>query len=83
MIIKVDHLFPEGLVGPGEEVRLVREPGNAYDRNAVQVKNIGGTQVGHLPRNVAAKLAPLMDRGIIAVEGVMHEGNSTFFRASL
>ena len=35
----------EGLVGTGEEVLLVREPHNRYDRNAIQVKNIGGTQV--------------------------------------
>ncbi|KAI0690203.1 SNF2 family N-terminal domain-containing protein [Cerioporus squamosus] len=48
---------------------------NPYDRNAIQVKNIGGTQVGHIPRNVAAKLAPLMDSNLITVEGVMHEGN--------
>ncbi|PCH43964.1 hypothetical protein WOLCODRAFT_133049 [Wolfiporia cocos MD-104 SS10] len=67
--------YYKGLVGVGEEVRLVREPHNNYDRNAIQVKNIGGTQVGHVPRNVAAKLAPLMDKSLVTVEGVMHEGN--------
>ena len=44
-------------------------------RNAIKVENIGGSQVGHIPRNIAAKLAPLMDRREITVEGVMHEGN--------
>ncbi|TFK94573.1 hypothetical protein K466DRAFT_509225 [Polyporus arcularius HHB13444] len=67
--------YYKGLVGPGEEVILARQPHNQYDRNAIQVKNIGGTQVGHIPRNVAAKLAPLIDSGLITVEGVMHEGN--------
>ncbi|EMD31673.1 hypothetical protein CERSUDRAFT_88802 [Gelatoporia subvermispora B] len=75
--------YYKGLVGPGEEVRLVREPHNKYDRNAIQVKNIGHVQVGHVPRNVAAKLAPLMDRNVVTVEGVMHEGNLTGFSYSL
>ena len=44
-------------------------------RNAIRVENIGRTQVGHIPRNIAAKLAPLMDRGEVTVEGVMLEGN--------
>ncbi|KAI0702988.1 SNF2 family N-terminal domain-containing protein [Cerioporus squamosus] len=72
-IVGVRHY--KGMVGPGEEVILARQPQNPYDRNAIQVKNIGGTQVGHIPRNVAAKLAPLMDSNLITVEGVMHEGN--------
>jgi hypothetical protein len=44
-------------------------------RNAVQVNNIGQTQVGHVPRQVASKLAPLLDRRLINVEGVIHDGN--------
>lgn len=64
-----------GLVGPGEEVLLIREPTNPYDRNAIQVKNISRVQVGHIPRGVAAKLAPLMDQKLITVEGVINDGN--------
>ncbi|TFK44820.1 SNF2 family N-terminal domain-containing protein [Crucibulum laeve] len=67
--------YYEGLVGPGEEVLLVREPHNKYDRNAIQVKNIGHTQVGHLPRQVASKLAPLLDRHAVTVEGIINDGN--------
>lgn len=85
-----------GLVGPGEEVLLVREPQNRFDRyrdlfyyhtpilpkqsfrNAIQVKNIAHVQVGHLPRNVVAKLAPLLDRRAIAVEGVINDGNCNY-----
>ncbi|KZT67187.1 hypothetical protein DAEQUDRAFT_407067 [Daedalea quercina L-15889] len=67
--------YYEGLVGAGEEVRLLREPQNKFDRNAIQVMNIGGTQVGHVKREFAARLAPLLDQGLITVEGVMQEGN--------
>ncbi|KAF8893981.1 SNF2 family N-terminal domain-containing protein [Infundibulicybe gibba] len=66
-----------GLVGSGEAVMLVREPANPYDRNAIQVKNIGNTQVGHLPRTVVSKLAPLLDQKLVTVEGIMTEGNLT------
>lgn len=45
------------------------------ERNAIQVKNIGGAQVGHIPKNVASQLAPLLDQKLVTVEGVMHEGN--------
>jgi len=59
------------MVGPSEEVTLVREPHNRHDRNAIQVLNISGQQVGHLSRNVVEKLAPLIDRNLIAVEGLI------------
>ncbi|KAF8161207.1 SNF2 family N-terminal domain-containing protein [Crassisporium funariophilum] len=67
--------YYKGMVGSGEEVFLVREPQNPYDRNAIQVKNISRIQVGHLPRNVATKLAPLLDRKAVTVEGVINDGN--------
>jgi hypothetical protein len=47
-------------------------------RNAIAVQNIGSTQVGHIPRQTAAKLAPLIDAGLITVEGTMNEGNCKF-----
>ena len=49
-------------------------------RNAIAVQNIGRTQVGHIPREMAAKLAPHMDAGLITVEGTMNEGNCKFPR---
>lgn len=89
------------MVGPGEEVLLVREPQNQYDkyvcplfhrwkfiraliilRNAIQVKNISCVQVGHLPRTVACKLAPLLDRQAVTVEGVINDGNSAYLFTS-
>lgn len=39
------------------------------------VRNIAGDQVGHLSRNIVARLSPLMDTGSIKVEGVMKDGN--------
>ncbi len=47
-------------------------------RNAIAVQNIGRVQVGHIPRQMAAKLAPHMDAGLITVEGTMSEGNCEF-----
>ncbi|KAG5648541.1 hypothetical protein DXG03_003152 [Asterophora parasitica] len=44
-------------------------------RNAIQVKNIGQTQVGHLPAKLAVKLAPLLDQHLVTVEGVINDGN--------
>ncbi|KAJ1306199.1 hypothetical protein OPQ81_010908 [Rhizoctonia solani] len=67
--------YYDGLVAPGEQVALVREPTNKYDRNAIQVMNIGLRQVGHIPRQTAANLAPLIDRELILVEGTMNDGN--------
>jgi SWI/SNF-related matrix-associated actin-dependent regulator of chromatin subfamily A3 len=49
-------------------------------RNAIAVQNIGRTQVGHIPRQMAAKLAPHMDADLITVEGTMNEGNCKFPR---
>lgn len=54
-----------------------------YLRNAIQVKNISRVQVGHLPRNIASKLAPLLDRQAVTVEGVINDGNSTYLQTTL
>ncbi|KAG6845916.1 hypothetical protein H0H87_000722 [Tephrocybe sp. NHM501043] len=69
--------YYKGLVGPGEQVALIREPTNRFDKNAIQVMNISQVQVGHIPRKVAEKLAPLLDRRRVNVEGVIKDGNLT------
>ncbi|GAW25081.1 putative RAD5-like protein [Rosellinia necatrix] len=68
--------YYDGIVTPGESILCCREPSNAYDRNAVRVDNIMGSQVGHLPRNLVEKLAPYLDRGEIVLDGVLngHKG---------
>lgn len=50
-------------------VDLVREPGNAYDRNALAAK-VGGELVGYLGREFAAQLAPALDKHRIQVARV-------------
>lgn len=51
----------------GLPVALVREPGNEYDENAVEVHlpvlGRRASMIGHVPADLAAKLAPSMDRG--------------------
>jgi hypothetical protein len=47
----------------GERLRLVREPNNQYDPCAVAVHRLTGEQLGYLSRDVAAEIAPRLDRG--------------------
>eukprot|EP00698_Gefionella_okellyi_P006269 TRINITY_DN15654_c0_g1_i1.p1 TRINITY_DN15654_c0_g1~~TRINITY_DN15654_c0_g1_i1.p1 ORF type:complete len:931 (-),score=182.33 TRINITY_DN15654_c0_g1_i1:60-2561(-) len=60
-----------GIVTSGENVTLQRQPDNAYDSNAIRAMNILGHQVGHLPREVAAVLAKMLDDKLIRVEGTI------------
>jgi hypothetical protein len=53
----------DGVVSKREQLRLVREPLNPYDRNAIRVDNQSREQVGHVSRQQASVLAPLLDRG--------------------
>jgi hypothetical protein len=46
----------------GAPIQLVRNPDNVYDSNAIEVR-LGGTMLGHLAKEVAARLAPEMDNG--------------------
>lgn len=46
---------------PGEKVKLVRDPDNQYDSNAIAVVNGSGIRVGHISKDSAAKLAKTMD----------------------
>lgn len=43
-------------------MKLCREHDNIYDRNAIRIDNLRGQKVGHIKKESAAKLAPLMDR---------------------
>ena len=52
--------YYDGYATIGEQVMVKREPGNPYDSNAIRINNVHGTQIGHIPRNLAAKLAPYM-----------------------
>ena len=46
---------------PGRKLVLRREPGNAHDANAIAVTTEAGEQLGYVPRELAAELAPELD----------------------
>lgn len=72
--------YYHGTVNNREMVRLIREPHNAYDRNAIRVENMRGEQVGHVERYKACHLAPLIDDGSAAMEGIVPRGSKNVFR---
>ncbi|KAL4890056.1 SNF2 family N-terminal domain-containing protein [Aspergillus ambiguus] len=63
--------YYSGYATIGEHVILKREPSNQYDSNAIRVDNVMGAQIGHIPRNMASKLAKYMDSKDLLVEGVL------------
>ncbi len=67
-IVGVDYY--DGIRGAfGRRVRLVRNPENPHDPNAIAVLNPEGIQAGYLPRTDAAIFAPLMDEGRVRLVG--------------
>jgi hypothetical protein len=48
---------------PGQPLTLRRDTGNPHDANAIAVHVAGGEQVGWVPRDLAADLAPSIDAG--------------------
>ncbi len=44
-------------------VFLKRNPVNQYDSNAIEV-HVDGNMVGHIPKDIAARIAPIMDTGV-------------------
>ncbi|KAL4980203.1 SNF2 family N-terminal domain-containing protein [Aspergillus desertorum] len=63
--------YYRGTATIGEHVVLKREPHNHYDGNAIRVDNVMGAQIGHIPRNMAAKLATYLDNKLLVVEGIL------------
>lgn len=47
----------------GQPAYLVRDRGNRYSRNAVEVRTASGHQIGFVPEDDAQDLAPLLDSG--------------------
>lgn len=73
--------YYNGIVSRKEQVSLVREPNNPYDRNAIRVENIRGEQVGHIPRRAAEHLSPMLDRGVLNhIAGVVTSGESNKYQ---
>lgn len=48
---------------PGRPLVLRRDTGNEHDANAIAVDLPGGEQLGFVPRELAAELAPRLDAG--------------------
>ncbi|KAH7132502.1 SNF2 family N-terminal domain-containing protein [Dendryphion nanum] len=69
--------YYQGYADVGEKLIVQREPHNQYDKNAIRALNLGGDQIGHIPRTVAQKLAPYMDDRSLVIEGhIVGEHNS-------
>lgn len=47
----------------GDRLKLVREPDNEYDKNAIDIRNEIGS-LGHIPIEITGDLASLLDLGI-------------------
>jgi len=48
---------------PGAPLSLRRDPGNEHDPHAIAVDTADALQLGWVPRDLAAELAPLIDAG--------------------
>ncbi len=51
-------------IRPGEQVHLVLEPENEFDKNAVRVENRRGQQLGYIDAEIAANLSGQLQRGL-------------------
>lgn len=58
-----EHELQSASVAPGRPLELRRDPANVHDANAIAVHAAGGEQIGWVPREVAARLAPELDAG--------------------
>ena len=63
--------YYRGFASEGEYVTLNREPRNAFDRNAIRVDNVRGQQIGHIPRQIAAKLARYLDQKLLIADAFL------------
>ncbi|KAK0718081.1 RAD5-like protein [Lasiosphaeria miniovina] len=70
--------YYNGVASIGELVTCKREPSNQYDRNAIRVDNVFGVQAGHVPRSIAAKLAPYLDANDITIEATISGPRSMY-----
>ncbi|TIA12890.1 SNF2 family DNA-dependent ATPase domain-containing protein [Aureobasidium pullulans] len=61
--------FYTGFATVGERITIKREPSNPYDPNAIRIDNMMNEQIGHIGRNMAAKLAKYIDNGWLLLEG--------------
>lgn len=58
-----DAALQAAALAPGDAVQLQRDPENAHDPHAIRVHVPDGPQLGWVPREVAARVAPALDAG--------------------
>lgn len=77
--------YYSGTVSNNEAVMLVRQPSNPYDRNAIQCLNLRGVQIGHIAREDASRLAPLLDNASLGLrlEGTVPSGANNVYAMPL
>lgn len=77
-----DDLIGDVIPGFGDRVQLVREPRNIHDEHAIQVMwRDGRIMLGHLSREVAADLAPVIDSGVLLRGYVLAGGDGSAWSA--
>jgi hypothetical protein len=68
MLRKIHEDAVTDLHGEQLAVVLVRNPANRFDKNAIEVHvpalGTDMAMIGHVPRDIAARLAPLLDQGV-------------------
>ena len=82
-----------GSINQGEVVKLVREPNNPYDRNAIKVMTTGHQQAGHIEAKLgtAATLSKILDGKVLnkgkkvdaTIEAICFTGNTYSSTAQL
>ncbi len=51
-------------LAPGTPLRVVRQPDNPHDANAIALHDAHGAQIGYFNRRLAGALAPVIDAGV-------------------
>jgi hypothetical protein len=59
-----EHYPGSQKVGVGDELKLVREPGNAHDSSATMLVNPEGALLGYVPRQYSAIISRCLDTGV-------------------
>lgn len=60
--------YYSGLATVGEQVVARRELHHPHSHHAMRIEDVHGQTIGHVPSSVAARLAPLLDARLAAVE---------------
>ncbi|GLC34103.1 hypothetical protein PLESTB_000837700 [Pleodorina starrii] len=70
--------YYNGEANKNEMVLLIREPNNPYDRWAIRVDNVRGEKIGHISREQAAAMSPLIDKGQLRIEGLVQGAKGAY-----